>query len=127
MAVATWETSLTALKDNTPAAAEAAASTSLTERIAAADKEFAASIVRFLIYSDGTSLWITNKFQTGQGACPKVGAAAFTGFQTGWLSGTYKLVITAHHVKLVSRFGLIVFHGTGFAPPPLRGSWPVVF
>ncbi|KAF7314994.1 hypothetical protein MIND_00013500 [Mycena indigotica] len=125
--MSTWDASLKSLKDKAPAAAEAAATSSLDERVAAADKEFASSVVPLLLWADGSIIYVTTNNQQGQGLCGKAGDAAFKGFQTGWLYGTYTLVVTSTTAQLLNANGLVVYNGIGYASPTIRGSWQVSF
>ncbi|KAF7315012.1 hypothetical protein MIND_00015300 [Mycena indigotica] len=125
--MSTWDASIKSLTDKAPAAADATAAASLNERVAAADKEFAASVVPLVLWADGSIIYVTTNSQQGQGLCGKTGDGAFKGFQTGWLAGTYTLVVTATTAQLLNANGLVVYNGIGYASPYIRGSWQISF
>ncbi|KAF7315009.1 hypothetical protein MIND_00015000 [Mycena indigotica] len=108
---------LTALKAKVPAAADSTTAASLDERVAAAQREWDASIEALLIYGDGSVLHASLGGILGEGPSTAVASGAFKGIMTQDPNGTYTLVVTATTADLYAKTGASIYSGTGSAPP----------
>ncbi|KAF7314995.1 hypothetical protein MIND_00013600 [Mycena indigotica] len=124
-----WDASLKVLRNKAPAVAEPSIAAALDARIAAAEREFDASLVWLILYPDGTNLHLgTNGLQHyGVGPSRNIGHGAFKGFQHSLFFGPYTLRVTATSAHLYNPFGIAVYEGTGYAQPSIRGFWSMVF